>query len=149
MKKIIVMAVSLLLLLTICACATNQGSVTKTDDSVTKTDDKKENISWADYDAGGVSNILDVYLGRTDGHCVFPVENENETISAVGAYTICPYCSEEGFEIFQFSEFPKEKLGDNTVLIEKSMRCENWAKHTDSFTSEYKVSIILTLNSKQ
>lgn len=137
------------LLCVLCACSSDKERATS-DVTITKA------ISWLDYEANGNSNVTDVRYGKCSttsigGYFFTPVNEgikEKEEINAFHISTICPYCDEEGTSGFSFDELPSEKLGDETVVIKTDVVCPNWSNHTNTGTSDYSASIILTLNDK-
>ena len=131
----------------LCACGSDKENATS-DITATKA------VSWFDYEANGNLNVTDVIYGKCSeasfgGYVFVPIneeDKENEEINAFYMSTMCPYCDEESADGFSFDELPSEKLGDNTVIVKKETLCPYWSNHSDTSTSYYSVSIILTLN---
>ena len=148
MKKLILMVLSLFLTLTICACGTSNDTETKGDaeikgDVETENNKKEENISWTDYKVGPVSNLTAAYFADKDGRRVDADSAQGEVEIKVD--TFCPYCkSDRWVDVIKLEELPIEELGNQTILFETTTMCGDWANHWE--TSEFKISILLTLN---
>lgn len=135
MKKYILIVFVLLLMLSFCACGENQDSVKK--------DNKKESISWTDYNVGAVSNLTDAFFQDDEGNRI-DGDNKPENVEIIVA-PLCPYCKcDRWVDIINLDDLPIEELGNQTVLFETTTECLDWDKHWD--TSEFNISILLTLN---
>ena len=148
LKKFVCVLLVISFCFVMCSCGADKVEV------VSNTE--KKNIGWLDYDASGNSNVIDVRYGKCStssfGSYFFtPVSDEvkeNEEINAFYISTICPYCNEEAGSGFPFDELPTQKLGEHTVVAKTDVVCPNWFNHTETGTSDYSASIILTLNNK-
>ena len=137
MKKYFLIALTFLLALILCACGTNQDSVTK--------DNKKEDVSWSDYNVGAVTNLTDAFFEDKEGNRI-DADSKPKDIRIIVA-PLCPYCKcDRWVDIIKLEELPIEELGNQTVLFETTTTCLDWDKHGD--TSEFNISILLTLNKK-
>lgn len=135
MKKFISIMLAFLLALTFCACGTNRDDGTK--------DNKKENISWADYNVGAVSNLTNAFFADKDGKRVD--SNSKQDKVEIIVEPLCPYCKcDRWVDVIKLDDLPIEELGNQTVLFETTTKCLDWDMHWD--TSEFNISILLTLN---
>lgn len=146
MKKVL-----LSMLLCVCLLAGCTSQLSSTEPEVTPADTIPEAttpIAVTDYSITGMLNVTDLYFAAlTDkGWGMTYCEVEPEEATGIIVHVMCPQCNEETFDLVEFAELPEASIGQQTFTWTDSIDCGNWDHHEDSFNSEYKYSIIFTLN---
>lgn len=149
MKKILLSS-----LLCVCLLAGCSGQPSSTEPEVTTTDSALEvteatrTVTVTDYSITGMLNVTDLYFAALvdKGWGMTYSETAAEEATGIIVHVMCPQCNEETFDLIEFTELPEASIGQQTFTWTDSMDCGNWDNHEDSFDSEYKYSIIFTLN---
>ena len=114
---------------------------------VVETTEPIETITIADYSITGMLNVTDVYFAaKTNASWgTTYAKAAPEEATGIIVYVMCPQCKEETFDLVELTEIPEASIGKQTFTWKGSIDCGNWDNHADPFDSEYKYSIIFTL----
>ena len=159
MKKFIVLLTSLLLVLTLIACADksttqpteNNNTIAAQPETTVATEAATEavqEVSITDYTITAMVNVTGVRhsVKTMEGNIACYSPAEPGEANAISVYIMCPLCKAESFVNIDFTEIPENQIGLPSFTWSGTEDCSNWSNHADPFTEEYNYSILFTRN---
>lgn len=147
MKRLLSVLIAVLAVIFLAGCSDAPAADNPSTEPTNTTAGMVEKPELTDYSVTGMMNVTSTYFCTKDGRGpYYEVDPAEGTATAVCVWVMCPYCSEETFDIVEFSEISETLIGQQTFTWTNEVDCGNWDNHRDRFTYEYNYSIIFALN---